>query len=130
MVHACWWYYFSKFTEFFDTVSVVQNVYRSNFFTVRWLVLMVMWSLLGTLACLQNICETGVCVWGGSSIRRKGYWLQSMLQKGKYLNFTLCYMFGPCHLPSSCIASQHFHEGYCLLFTVNVSELEWDHIVL
>lgn len=20
MVHACWWYYFSKFTEFFDTV--------------------------------------------------------------------------------------------------------------
>ncbi|XP_022836081.1 elongation of very long chain fatty acids protein AAEL008004-like isoform X2 [Spodoptera litura] len=21
MVHACWWYYFSKFTEFFDTVS-------------------------------------------------------------------------------------------------------------
>uniref|UniRef100_A0A182TUC0 Elongation of very long chain fatty acids protein n=1 Tax=Anopheles melas TaxID=34690 RepID=A0A182TUC0_9DIPT len=21
MVHACWWYYFSKFTEFFDTVA-------------------------------------------------------------------------------------------------------------
>lgn len=22
MVNACWWYYFSKFTEFFDTVSI------------------------------------------------------------------------------------------------------------
>lgn len=22
MVHACWWYFFSKFTEFFDTVSI------------------------------------------------------------------------------------------------------------
>lgn len=24
MVHACWWYYFSKFTEFLDTVSLVR----------------------------------------------------------------------------------------------------------
>ncbi|XP_028030207.1 elongation of very long chain fatty acids protein AAEL008004-like [Bombyx mandarina] len=23
MVHACWWYYFSKFTEFFDTIFFV-----------------------------------------------------------------------------------------------------------
>lgn len=23
MVHACWWYYFSKFTEFMDTVSII-----------------------------------------------------------------------------------------------------------
>lgn len=28
MVHACWWYYFSKFTEFFDTVS--KNVHLSD----------------------------------------------------------------------------------------------------
>lgn len=27
MVYACWWYYFSKFTEFFDTVSIL-IIYR------------------------------------------------------------------------------------------------------
>lgn len=26
MVHACWWYYFSKFTEFFDTVSSIEQL--------------------------------------------------------------------------------------------------------
>lgn len=28
MVHACWWYYFSKFTEFFDTVSLSHSGLR------------------------------------------------------------------------------------------------------
>lgn len=31
MVHACWWYYFSKFTEFFDTVSLFCRLLQNNF---------------------------------------------------------------------------------------------------
>lgn len=30
MVHACWWYYFSKFTEFIDTVSALISLFCSN----------------------------------------------------------------------------------------------------
>lgn len=28
MVHASWWYYFSKFTEFFDTVSLNYSKFK------------------------------------------------------------------------------------------------------
>lgn len=45
MVHACWWYYFSKFTEFMDTVRVkpatekcTTNIHKSSlqiFFVLR-----------------------------------------------------------------------------------------------
>lgn len=30
MVHASWWYYFSKFTEFFDTVSKIILKYNKK----------------------------------------------------------------------------------------------------
>lgn len=40
MVHACWWYYFSKFTEFLDTVSskkfsVSENALVINFIFIQ-----------------------------------------------------------------------------------------------
>lgn len=34
MVNACWWYYFSKFTEFFDTVSIHHFVKTEALITI------------------------------------------------------------------------------------------------
>lgn len=35
MVHACWWYYFSKFTEFFDTIFFVMRKKNSQVSTLH-----------------------------------------------------------------------------------------------
>lgn len=35
MVHACWWYYFSKFTEFFDTIFFVMRKKTSQVSTLH-----------------------------------------------------------------------------------------------
>ncbi|CRK95430.1 CLUMA_CG008727, isoform B, partial [Clunio marinus] len=35
MVHACWWYYFSKFTEFFDTIFFVMRKKTSQVTTLH-----------------------------------------------------------------------------------------------
>jgi hypothetical protein len=32
MVYACWWYYFSKFTEFFDTVNIFKIILNESIF--------------------------------------------------------------------------------------------------
>lgn len=33
MVHASWWYYFSKFTEFLDTVNINVSLMKKIFFS-------------------------------------------------------------------------------------------------
>ena len=44
MVYACWWYYFSKFTEFFDTV----NIFKNHFIRINLNSIIVIW-----IVCLQ-----------------------------------------------------------------------------
>lgn len=89
MARGCWWYYFSKFTEFFDTVSTInmssidfsQRFKKCNMTVLFWQIFFVLRKKNDHISTL-HVIHHGVMpmsVWFGVKFTPGGYIIEHVL---------------------------------------------------
>jgi len=72
MTHASWWYYFSKFTEFFDTVTIAKVYVKKLEKIMCFLILFCSSSSCCAKRMIRYLCFTscitGSCRWASGSV--------------------------------------------------------------